>query len=144
MRHRTVREIMTTSRIHAQPPGATVRAASRAMAAYNIGSVLVMEGGQLLGIFTERDALKRVLGCDLDPDLTLLAEVMTREPDTTDPDDTVCNAIRRMDEFSYRHLPVVENGQVVGIISTSDCSVDDLAAMAAELEERHAIAERAW
>jgi CBS domain-containing protein len=144
MKQRTVRDIMRRSTIKAQPPEATVRDASRLMAEHNIGSVLVVDGDRLVGIFTERDALRRVLGQDLDPDLTPLAEVMTRDPDTIGLDDTVCNAIRRMDEFGYRHLPVVERGRIVGIISTRDCPVDDLAAMAAELEDRHAIAERAW
>jgi CBS domain-containing protein len=144
MRHRTVRQIMTTSGVQAQPPGATVRDASRLMAAHNVGSLLIMDDDRLVGIFTERDALRRVLGRDLDPDLTVLAEVMTRDPDTIGPDDTVCNAIRRMDEFGYRHLPVVERDRVIGVISTRDCPFDDLAAMATELEDRHAIAERAW
>lgn len=144
MRHRTVREIMTKSGIKAQAPGATVREASRVMTAHNIGSVLVIDGDRLVGIFTERDALRRVLGRDLDPDLTPLAEVMTRDPDTIGPDDSVCDAIRRMDEFGYRHLPVVERGRIVGLLSTRDCPFDELAAMAAELEDRHAIAERAW
>jgi CBS domain-containing protein len=144
MRQRTVRQIMRMSSIKAQPPEATVRDASRLMAAHNIGSVLVIDGDRLVGIFTERDALRRVLGRDLDPDQTALADVMTRDPDTIGPDDSVCDAIRRMDEFGYRHLPVVERGRIVGVISTRDCPFDDLAAMADELEDRHAIAERAW
>jgi CBS domain-containing protein len=144
MRHRIVRDIMTGGAIKAQPPGATVRDASRLMAANNIGSVLVIDGDRLVGIFTERDALRRVLGTDLDPDLTPLADVMTRDPDTIGPEESVCDAIRRMDEFGYRHLPVVERGRIVGLISTRDCPFDELAAMAAELEDRQAIAERAW
>lgn len=144
MRHRTVRDIMINGQTQTRPPGATVREASRAMADHNIGSVLVVDEDRLVGIFTERDALRRVLGPGLDPDLTLLAEVMTREPDTIRSSDSVCEAIRRMDEFGYRHLPVVDGERVVGVVSSRDCSIGDLAAMAHELEDRHAIAERAW
>ena len=144
MRHRAVREIMTTGRVHACRPSATVRDATRLMAEHNVGSVMVMEDGRLLGIFTERDAVRRVLGPGRDPDETRLAEVMTREPDTIAPGESIEDAIRRMDEFGYRHLPVVEGQQVVGVMSLRDCSIEDLAAMSAELERRHVIAERAW
>lgn len=144
MRHRTVREIMTDRTVCQVSPGAGVREAIRLMSARNVGSVLVTDGGRLVGIFTERDAVRRVLAAGRDPDLTIVAEVMTREPDTIRPGDSVDDAIRRMDEFAYRHLPVIDGDVLVGVLSIRDCSIDDLAAMSAELEERHALAERAW
>lgn len=145
MRHRTVREIMHHQNIRQVSPGACVREAIRLMSEHNVGSLLVTENGRLLGIFTERDAVRRIMATGRDPDLTIMAEVMTREPDTIGARDSVDDAIRRMDEFGYRHLPVVEDhDRVIGVISMRDCSIDDLAAMRAELEERHAIAERAW
>jgi CBS domain-containing protein len=85
-----------------------------------------------------------VLAAGLDPNLTLLVEVMTKDPDTIGPRDTVDEAIRRMDEYGYRHLPVVERDAVVGMVALADCSIEDLAAMHAELETRRAVAERAW
>jgi CBS domain-containing protein len=114
------------------------------MAEHRCGSVLVVERDRLLGIFTERDAVERVFARGLDPLLTLLAEVMTAEPDTIGPQHSVDEAIRRMDEFGYRHLPVVEQDQVLGVVSIRDLSIEDLAAMHAELESRRTIAERAW
>ena len=144
MRHRTVREVMSCVGICQRPPGASVRDGCRLMAEHRCGSVLVVEGGQLLGIFTQRDALERVFACGRDPDLTLLAEVMTREPDTIGPNQSVDEVIRRMDEFGYRHLPVVDGRKVVGVLSLRDLSIEDLAAMHAELESRRTIAERAW
>jgi CBS domain-containing protein len=144
MRHRTVREIMSCVGICQQPPGASVRAACRLMVENRCGSVLVVDGGRLLGILTQRDAIERVFACGRDPDLTLLAEVMTREPDTIGPHERVDEAIRRMDEFGYRHLPVVDGREVVGVLSIRDLSIEDLAAMHAELESRRTIAERAW
>jgi predicted transcriptional regulator len=56
----------------------------------------------------------------------------------------VDEAIRRMDEYGYRHLPVVERGNVIGMVALRDCSIEDLAAMHAELETRRVVAERAW
>ena len=144
MRHRRIREIMTVGKIHGCRSGSSVRAAVQLMARHNIGCLSVIDGGTLIGIFTERDAVRRVLAPALDPDQTLVEQVMTPEPDTIRPDQTVDEVIRRMDEFGYRHLPVVEDGAVVGMVSLRDCSMDDLAAMANELEARHAIAERAW
>jgi CBS domain-containing protein len=139
-----VREIMSCIEFCQQPPGASVREACRVMAEHRCGSVLVVERDRLLGIFTERDAIERVFARGLDPLLTLLAEVMTAEPDTIGPQHSVDEAIRRMDEFGYRHLPVVEQDQVLGVVSIRDLSIEDLAAMHAELESRRTIAERAW
>jgi CBS domain-containing protein len=144
MRHLTVREIMTSDGICQVAPGASVRAACCLMAERQCGSVLVTERGRLLGIFTEGDLIRRVLAPGLDPNLTLLIEVMTTDPDTIRPHEPVAEAIRRMDEFGYRHLPVVHGGQVVGVVALRDCSIEDLAAMHAELETRRVVAERAW
>ncbi|MGH6904439.1 MAG: CBS domain-containing protein, partial [Geminicoccaceae bacterium] len=85
----------------------------------------------------------RVLAPGLDPNLTLLAEVMTEEPDTIRPRDSVDEAIRRMDEYGYRHLPAVERGKVTGMVALRDCSIEDLAALRAELETRRVVAGRA-
>jgi predicted transcriptional regulator len=74
----------------------------------------------------------------------LLIEVMTTDPDTIRPHEPVDEAIRRMDEYGYRHLPVVEGGAVIGMVALRDCSIEDLAAMLAELETRRVVAERAW
>jgi CBS domain-containing protein len=144
MRHLTVREIMTGDGLCQAAPGASVRAACCRMAEHQCGSVLVTEQERLLGIFTEGDLIRRVLAPGLDPNLTLLIEVMTPEPDTIRPREPVDEAIRRMDEFGYRHLPVVEGGKVVGMVALRDCSIEDLAAMHAELETRRVVAERAW
>jgi CBS domain-containing protein len=135
---------MSCSALCQQPPGASVRAACCLMAQHHCGSVLVVDRERLVGIFTERDAVERVFAGGLDPDLTFLADVMTREPDTIDPNAWVEEAIRRMDEFGYRHLPVVDGQRAVGVLSIRDLPIEDLAAMHAELESRRVIAEHAW
>lgn len=144
MKARTVRDIMSSMHLFTCAAETSVRDASRLMAKNDVGSIVVLDGDRLLGIFTERDAVKRVLAYDHDPRTTSISEVMTRDPDTVGPDDSVTEAIRKMDEFRYRHLPVVENGKVVGMMSIRDCGIEDLASMAHELEDRHSIAERAW
>jgi CBS domain-containing protein len=144
MRHRTVRDVMNCSALCQQSPGASVRIACRLMAEHHCGSILVVDRERLVGIFTERDAVERVFARGLDPDLTFLAEVMTLEPDTIGPNERVEDAIRRMDEFGYRHLPVVEDQRAVGVLSIRDLPIEELAAMHAELESRRVIAEHAW
>ena len=144
MRHTTVREIMTSCGLCQLSSAMSVRDAICVMAERNCGCVLVTEADRLAGIFTRGDALKRVVARALDPDQTRLADVMTRAPEAIAPGESVDEAIRRMDEFGYRHLPVLEDDRIVGVLSLRDCSIEDLAAMHRELEYRHVFAERAW
>jgi CBS domain-containing protein len=101
---------------------ATVREAARLMAARNIGSVLVTaREGQLEGILTERDILCRIVAPGRDPDHTQLHEVMTKDPDTIGPSEPTIEALRRMWDGGYRHLPVVDGGgRPMGIVSHRD------------------------
>jgi len=108
------------------------------------GSILVCDGDELCGIFTERDLMTRVVGKGLDPKTTPLRAVMTHNPDCIVSTETAREALRRMDEFGYRHLPVVEDGQVLGVISMRDMPRETVARMLPELEQRHALAERIW
>lgn len=102
-------------------PHATVKYACKCMRDRRVGAVLVTDAdGHLLGIFTGRDAVCRVLAEGRDPATAELAEVMTREPDTMPPGKTAIDALRLMQCGGYRHLPVVENGKVVGIVSKGD------------------------
>ena len=88
-----------------------------------VGAVLVTEADQrLLGIFTGRDAVHRVLAEGKSAARTKLAEVMTRDPDTMPPGKTAIEALRLMEDGRYRHLPIVERGKVVGIVSRFDFS----------------------
>lgn len=86
-----------------------------------MGAVLVTENDRnLVGIFTGRDAVCRVLAEGKDPAATALADVMTRDPDTMPPGMSAIDALRQMEASGYRHIPVVENGKVVGIVSRGD------------------------
>lgn len=86
----------------------------------SIGSVLVMEGERLIGIFTERDVLTRVVPHKLDPAKTPVGEVMTRELVTVSPTTTVQEAMMVVTDTRHRHLPVVGGGRVVGLVSMGD------------------------
>ncbi|HFD16649.1 MAG TPA: CBS domain-containing protein [Rhodospirillales bacterium] len=144
MPERPVREILSRDTLVAGPPEMTVREAARRMAEHVCGSILVLDGETLVGIFTERDLLVRVIAAGRDPDATRVAEVMTRSPDTIAAGAPVKEAIRRMDEFGYKHLPVMEGDRVVGVIAVEDIPIGELVGMSEELEERHRLAERMW
>jgi CBS domain-containing protein len=105
------------------PPSATVREACRNMRDRRVGAILVTEGDRrLVGIFTGRDAVHRVMAEGKSAARTTLAEVMTRNPDTMPPGKMAIDALRLMEDGRYRHLPIVEDGKVVGIVSRFDFS----------------------
>jgi CBS domain-containing protein len=139
-----VREIIQRDRPLVGRPEDTVGTAAARMAAHRCGSILVCEDEKLRGIFTERDLLARVVAGGRDPATTRLAEVMTPDPDTIEEAAPVVEAVRRMDEGCYRHLPVLAGERVVGVISLRDVPVEVIAGLRPELEQRHALAERLW
>ena len=94
------------------------------------GAVIICRDGVLAGIFTERDVLTRVVAAGLSPDDTMLDKVMTKNPDTVTPGEAAIDALERMRTQGYRHLPVVEDGKLVGIVSIRDL----YAAVKTELE----------
>lgn len=120
MSQRKVRDVIVRKEVVQLPAEATVRSASRLMAEQGIGAVLVMKGEEIQGIFSERDALKRVLAENLDPDKTTLADVMTRDMVTLDPDAWAVDALRLMSQVGIRHLPIVDRKKVIGMISLRD------------------------
>ena len=100
---------------------ASVTEACNQMRDCRAGSVLVTaEADRLVGIFTGRDAVCRVLALRRDPSTTRLAEVMTRSPATMSPDGTAFDALRMMSDGGFRHVPLVKNGRVLGLVSRGD------------------------
>jgi CBS domain-containing protein len=103
------------------PPSTSVMQAARHMHTRNASAVLVTEGdANLVGIFTERDAVSRVLAAGRDPVATTLADVMTNNPETIAPQTTAIEALRLMREAQVRHLPVVQDGKPVGMVTRND------------------------
>ena len=118
---RKVSDIVKNQHPVTLPPGATVREACQCMRDRRVGVVLVTEADErLLGIFTGRDAVHRVLAEGKSAARTKLAGVMTRDVDTVPPGKTAIEALRLMDDGRYRHVPIADGGKVVGIVSRFD------------------------
>jgi len=100
--------------------GDTVLAATEAMCAARVGSLLVMDGDVLRGIFSERDLLTRVVLARRDPSTTMVGDVMTTEVVCIAPDLSVRDAMGIMTERRVRHLPVVRDRRVIGLVSIGD------------------------
>ena len=120
MPQRTMGEIIRDQKPLTLPPAATVSQACAAMYARKVGAVLVVDGEHhLLGIFTGRDAV-RLLAEGADAKKTPVDAVMTKHPTTLGPKATAMDALLLLNDAGFRHLPVVEGGRVVGIVSRYD------------------------
>lgn len=118
--NREMAEIVRNQTPVTLPPTATVQDACKCMHERRIGAVLVTNGdGALVGIFTGRDAV-RVMGEGKDGNKTHLRHVMTKNPDCLPPRHTAIDALRLMRDGGYRHVPVVEENVVIGIVSRGD------------------------
>jgi len=134
-----VREVMEQEKLLMAPPKTTVNKAAQLMAKRNVGAVMVVDEQRLVGIFTERDALFRVIARSLDPKTTQLADVMTIAPKTVAPDETFGYALLVMQEGGFRHLPVIDNDKLVGIVSARNALDPDLEEFVSESERRKKI-----
>ena len=106
--------------IHSVGPDTLVTECVRLMTASKIGALIVMDGERLIGIFTERDALNKVLAGGLDPRNTKVSAVMTKDPYCIPPTTTVDDAMKLISKRRFRHLPIVDNGKVLAVISSGD------------------------
>ena len=102
--------------VHAVKPTMTVAEAVAEMNRHRVGSIVVLDGDRLAGIFTERDVLKRIVGAGLDPKTARIAEVMTTNLVTVTPETTVQEVMELFTEKRCRHLPVLADGRMVGLI----------------------------
>ena len=133
MTDRLIRKIIEGQEIVTAAADTTVGDAARLMRDNHIGAVIVVSNDKLAGIFTERDALFRVVAEGRDVKTTQLADVMTRNPQTVSPDQPFSVALQMMYGGKFRHVPVVENGLPVGIISARDALGPELEAFVYEL-----------
>lgn len=116
-------------------PDQSVEEAVRTMSDRAVGAVLLVEKGSLIGIFSERDFLRRVHAKDRSAKGTHLREVMTRDPITSGPDEDRMTAIRKMETTGCRHLPVVMEGQIVDMVSIRDLLFDEIEERQGEIAE---------
>ncbi len=141
MPHRLVRHIIQGQAVLIAPARATVSEAARLMKQAKVGAIMIVEDARLVGIFTERDALFRVIAEGRDPATTPVAEAMTRDPRTVPPDKPFGHALHIMYEGGFRHVPVVENGRPIGMVSARDVLGPEIREFADELRRRDHISE---
>jgi len=134
-----IRSVMKREKILMAPPETTVSKAAKLMAGRNVGAVMVVEDERLVGIFTERDAVVRVMARGRDARATQLADVMTAPPLTVDPDKTFGYALLMMHENGFRHVPVIENGKPVGIVSARNALDPEMEEFVSEAQRRQHI-----
>ncbi len=120
--------------IHSITATATVLDAIKMMAEHNIGAVPVLQQGRLVGMFSERDYTRKVVLMGRTSKDTFVGEIMTRDPETVTTSSTVNDCMQLMTEQRIRHLPVVENGEIVGILSIGDLVKWIISAQTATIE----------
>jgi len=120
MRGRIVPDIVSRQELTILSPERTVQEATVIMAERGISAVMISDDQGLIGIFTERDLVRRVVAPGKDPATTKLRDAMSTRPYTLHPHDTPSEALQRMRANGVRHLPVVHNGQIVGMVSIRD------------------------
>ena len=104
----------------------TVRDVALRMREKNVGAVAVLDGGKLVGIFSERDVVTRIVAENLDASQTLIGVVMTKELIVADPSEDIGDAVQKMVAGKCRHLPIVKGGNLLGMISIRDLlQIDD-------------------
>lgn len=135
MLSRSIRDVMEQEKILIAPPDTSVSTAAKLMAKSKVSAVMVVEDKRLAGIFTERDAVFRVIAQDRDPRSTRLVEAMTAAPKTVAPNESFGYALLIMQENGFRHVPVIENDEPIGIVSARN-------ALDPELEEFESEAQR--
>jgi CBS domain-containing protein len=134
--------IIEKQRIVTAAAGTTVAEAARMMKRSDVGAMMVVEDeGRLVGIFTERDVLYRVVAEGRNAKTTRLAEVMTSAPQTIHPDKPFGLALLMMYESGFRHVPVVEKGLPIGMVSARDALGPELQEFEFELQRRERIGE---
>jgi len=131
-----VKNVMQRRKILKASPEMLVSKAAKLMAKKNVGAIMVVEGEQLVGIFTERDVVFRVVAPGLNAQTTRVAEVMTPEPEIVGPEKPLGYALLVMHERGFRHLPVVEDGKIVGIVSARSAMDPDLEDFISEARRR--------
>ncbi len=141
MTTRTIRDIIKNQTPVTAPPSMMVRMAATIMKERHVGAMMVVDQGQLVGVFTERDALNRVVAEGRDAMTTTLAEVMTHAPQTLGPDAAFSSALELMHDNRFRQVPVVENGRPIGLISVRDAMGPELESFVYEMLRQEQVSE---
>src|SRR5437868_13418229 len=116
----TLRQLVKDRKLYSVKDSNTVLEAARYMMEYNIGAVPVLRDGDLAGILSERDIMNRVVAAGRTPGTTAVSEVMTPNPRAVAADETIHECLFIMQEFGFRHLPILEGKEVKGLVSVRD------------------------
>ncbi len=138
---RTLRDIVAQQTPVTAPATMSVRDAAVVMRQRRIGAMMVVENGVLAGVFTERDALNRVVAEGRDSQVTLLGDVMTKNPRTLSPEAVFSAALELMHEGRFRHVPIVEHGVPVGMVSVRDAMGSELESFVYEMLRQEKVSE---
>ena len=130
----TLDQLLADRPMYSVETGQRVSEVVETMASLNIGAILVLERGELRGLFSERDLMMRVVLPGRDVDATLIDEVMTRELATVEPSATTDAAMSQMEHIGCRHLPVLRGKSVLGMVSMRDLMRLELEDKTSELE----------
>ena len=130
----TIADLLQHRTIHCIKPEQTVFEAAHYMVDCNVGAAPVLEGTQLVGVFSERDLMRRVVVEGRNPLITRVEDVMTRELYTVNPGDNFEEALSLMKEHSIRHLPVCDGGTLVGFLSLRDLLLHDIHVKSGEVD----------
>jgi len=141
MTQRTIRMIIEGKELVTAAAATTVSEAARLMKNRRVGAVMVMEDDRLVGVFTERDALFRVVAEERDARTTLLAEVMTPRPQTIHPDKPFALALEMMHNGRFRNVPVIEDDRLLGVVSVHDALGPELESFVYELLRQEQIGD---
>ena len=120
MVQKIIPDVISNQKLQTLDPDASVKAAASLMGSNRISAILVLKNERLIGIVTERDMTAKVLANGLDPEATKISEVMTPNPDCLSPNDSPSSALQIMSEKGYRHLPVLDGEEAVGMVSIRD------------------------
>ena len=122
----TIRELVAGRQVYTVEDTASVLAAAQQMKQHNIGALPVIRGGKLVGIFSERDLMKRVVAEQRDPAKTKVSEVMTPNPRVVAPEESFETCLKMMKEHGFRHVPVWDGRTLMGLVSLRDVLLRDL------------------
>jgi CBS domain-containing protein len=121
-----IRHVIRPHRLVTAPPTASVLEVARIMSDARVGAIPIVEGERVVGIFSERDLMTRIVVEGRDPQRALVVEAMTLDVLTATPDDTRSECLERMREARCRHLPVLEGGRLVAVLSMRDLLRDEI------------------
>ena len=134
---KTLQDVMRRGFIFALQRAASVAEAAQMMETHNIGIVAVLDGERLVGVFSERDVVRRVINRGRDPLTTALGDVMTKNIVVASPNEDYQSAMRKMDHANIRHLPVVDGDRMLSMLSIRDLMRVDMQRMTEEIRYLH-------